>query len=209
MERFTLTSVAGLALPSALAQPRYNGARDRDAAVAVLCGGTRTIEAMRWGMLAPWRGHGGKRPPNVYLAPRDAIDRTPLLRNAFRTQRCLLLADGFFAWRRIGKKSQPYWLHTAAPIAFAALYTVHADDGRPSFAVVTVPAPPAIAPITADVPLAATDTWLASVDGALAALSAPLPALRADAVSTWVNDPLHDDPRCIAPLGNPAQGELF
>lgn len=32
---------------------------------------------------------------------------------------------------------------------------------------------------------------------------------RAEPVSTWVNSVDHDDARCIEPLGNPAQGELF
>jgi hypothetical protein len=43
---------------------------------------------------------------------------------------------------------------------------------------------------------------------ATAALAGPT-GWRAEPVSTWVNSVDHDDARCIEPLGNPAQGELF
>jgi hypothetical protein len=88
---------------------------------------------------------------------------------------------------------------------------VHRDDDRPSFAFVTAPSSTALAGFTAEVPIVAGDPWLASADLARAVLDAPsaLDAWRIDAVSAWVDDEDHDDPRCIAPLGNPAQGELL
>jgi len=177
--------------------PRYNIARGQDAPV----GGQLT---MRWGLLAPWRGHGGKRGPMIYTAPLADIDKTPLLRNAMKKQRCLVLADGFYAWRKLGSKRQPYWIHPvpARPLAFAGLAATHADDGRASFAIVTVPADAVVAPIADTMPAVADDAWLAG--GPLVTV-----VWRADAVSAWVNDVAHDDPRCVEPLGNPAQGELF
>lgn len=177
---------------------RFNIAHDQHAPV-MTTDGERT---MRWGVLAPWRGHGGKRPPSIYEAPREAIDTTPVLRNAFRKQRCLVLADGFFAWA--GRKRRAYWIHGEAPAAFAGLWTVHRDDDVPSFAIVIVPSAPRVAHVTDTMPLLADARWLD--DGSADAM---LPGWRIDEVSSWVDDPTHDDPRCITPLGNPAQGELF
>lgn len=155
-------------------------------------------------MLAPWQGHGGKRRPPTHVATVAEIEAAPHLRTACAKQRCLVLADGFFAWRRIGKKLQPYWIHANMRLAFAGVMATHADDRIESFAIVTVPAPPAILSITAEIPAVVDIRWLAAP--ALAVLE---PAWRIDAVSTHVDDPAHDDPRCIAPLGNPAQGTLF
>ena len=106
-------------------------------------------------------------------------------------------ADGFYAWRKVGSKRIPYWIHPPARVYFAAL-SATGDDHVASFAIVTLPAAAGIASITETMPMIVDDAWQ------------PLDASwRADAVSTWVNDLAHDDARCITPLGNPAQGELF
>jgi len=202
-ERYTLSSVDGLALAA-----RYNIARGRDAPISDAAG----VRTARWGMLAPWRGHGGKRGANIYEAPVEAIAATPILRDALRKRRCLVLADGFFGWRKIGKASQPYWIHPAPVrrLAFAGLCATHKDDDVLSFAIVVAPAAGAAAPFGGTMPVVVGDDWLASAEAAERALAAPaLDGWRADAVSTHVNAEDHDDPQCIAPLGNPAQGELF
>jgi putative SOS response-associated peptidase YedK len=237
VERYTLTSLDEVAETFGVAAgdgvvPRFNIAPMQVAAI-------RTAEAIapaRWGLLPPWRGHGGKRGPHVVHAPLEAIEPTPLLRNAFQRQRCLVLADGFFVWRRTGKKPQPVWVHPAADarrpgarsrlVGLAGVATTHRDDGQLSFALIVGPARgygPAIAEQlaaagdAADASVApvviaadAYATWLTgSRDAARGLLAAPVAGWRADPVSPWVNSIDHDDPRCVEPLGNPAQGELF
>lgn len=215
VERFTLTSLerVGLPLPEGAA-PRFNIARMQRALIWTAEG----LQLARWGMLPPWRGHGGKRDPHVTHAPRAAIDGVPLIRNAFR-RRCLVLADGVFAWRRAGKKPQPYWIHAPQPVGFAGVAATHRDDAEPSFALITGPSsgfgralvdvvgPSDGWPVAISTQDAAA--WFSAREAALALLASGASTWRADAVSTWVNDEAHDDARCVAPLGNPAQGELF
>ena len=225
IERYTLSSPGdiparfGVAAPDG--PPRYNIAPLQIAPIRTAGG----LVAARWGLLPPWRGHGGKRSPHILHAPIAAIDGTPVLRNAFKSQRCLVIADGFFAWHRTGKKSQPLWLHPppdpAQPharsrlIGFAAVAATHRDDGQPSFAILVAPASPLVAPFDATMPIAIDDAghaaWLSGPRDRAAALlsAAPPTGWRAETVSTWVNSVDHDDARCIEPLGNPAQGELF
>ena len=161
--------------------PRYNIAHGQIAPVGT--------EQMRWGLLAPWRGHGGKRGPMTYVVPEGAITSTPQLRKASRIR---VPADGFYAWRKVGSKRVPYWIH-AGRVSFAALSSI-GDDHVASFAIVTAPS----TLFTGTAPLVVDEAWQ------------PIEvSWRADAVSTWVNDLAHDDERCITPLGNPAQGELF
>src|SRR5687767_13449264 len=101
VERYTLTSLDGVAdtfgaaVPADL-RPRYNIAPLQSVPIRSAAG----LTVARWGMLPPWRGHGGKRGPHVLHAPVDEIEQVPLLRNAFKSQRCLVIADGFFVWRR-------------------------------------------------------------------------------------------------------------
>jgi len=186
---------------------RYNIAPTQQAAVVTTAGDA----TMRWGLLAPWRGHGGKRGPMIVLARQADIARTPVIRNAFKKQRVAIRADGFYAWRKIGNKSQPYWIHAPGEVAFAGVWAVHQDDSIDSFALLVGPANALVSPIDAEMPLVVDRAWVdAPPDDALAQLASWNPAgWRADAVSTWVNSVDHDDPKCIEILGNAAQGELF
>jgi putative SOS response-associated peptidase YedK len=231
VERYTLSSLDDVAavfgaVPDGTT-PRFNIAPLQIAPIR----SAGAIAGARWGLLPPWRGHGGKRGPHVLHAPQGAIEPTPLLRNAFRSQRCLVLADGFFVWRRTGKKPQPFWVHPvpdpARPharsraIAFAGLAATHRDDDQLSFAIVVGPASPLVAALTGPgtggdatmpivIPADGYTAWLTgSRESARELLAVPPAGWRADAVSTWVNAAEHDDARCIEPLGNPAQGELF
>jgi putative SOS response-associated peptidase YedK len=194
--RYTLTNVDGLAGVT----PRYNLAHGQAAPVETRTG----IVELRWGVLSPWQGHGGKRRPPVHAATLADIESLPHLRTARARKRCLVLADGFFAWRRTDKKTQPYWIHVGQRIAFAGVMSEHRDDRIASFALVMVPAPPAITPITTEIPAVVDARWLAAPE--LIPLEQPW---RIDAVGKHVDDPDHDDPACVAPLGNPAQGQLF
>ena len=196
------------------APARYNISPGQEAPVILQRGATRTCELMRWGLLPRWRGHGGKRSPLVHAAPVEALAGTPLLRDAFRAQRCLVVADGCFAWREL---KQPVWFHPEPrrPIAFAGVWATNDDDGVASFAVLL--GPPLETRVRDLMPIVlaedAYDAWLdPKVKPEIASelcVAPPLVGWRADAVSTRMSSTTHDDPACIQPLGNPNQGELF
>jgi putative SOS response-associated peptidase YedK len=227
IERYSLTSLDdipgafGVAAPDG--PPRFNIAPLQIAPICTAHG----LVAARWGLLPPWRGHGGKRGPHIVHAPIDALDGVPVLRNAFKSQRCLVIADGFYVWWRAGKRSQPMWLHPVADparrdartrtIAFAGVAATHRDDGQPGFALIVGPASPLVARYDPTMPVVIPPddhaSWLSGPRArALAVVTGGLAGptgWRAEPVSTWVNSVDHDDARCIEPLGNPAQGELF
>lgn len=160
--------------------------------MAVLAGGAGF--EMRWGILAPWQGHGGKRPDPFYVFALDDVARIPTLR---RAKRCLVVADGFYAWRYIKAKLEPFYLSVAGEAYFCGLTAKHADDGVASFAIAMTASTVYASPI----PLAGNQEWLAG--GTPTAIE-----WRERAVSRHFLDA--DDADCIAPLsGNPNQGELF
>jgi putative SOS response-associated peptidase YedK len=225
-ERYTLTTLDELGETFGIAPggsaPRWNIAPLQLALIRT----ASAVVAARWGLLPPWRGHGGKRGPHVLHAPVALIESTPLLRNAFKSQRCLAIADGFFVWHRTAKKSVPMWMHVPDPerpgrsklLGFAAVAATHRDDHQLSFALIAGHAPAGqpgiLGPIDTELPvvIAAADhaTWLTGKpDRALALVATQATAWRAEPVSTWVNSVDHDDPKCVEPLSNPRQGELF
>ena len=136
--------------------------------------------SLRWGMTPPWRGHGGKRGPLVYGARLDQLERLPMLREAYKKRRCIVLADGFYVVH--GK--QALWMHGES--GFAGVWGER-DDGIPSFALLHIRNVPAVAPA-----------------GYLSGEGAREGVWRSHEIAPGFAS--HDDPSCIAPL---AQTSLF
>jgi putative SOS response-associated peptidase YedK len=194
--------------------PRFNIIPGQHAPVVLVRGGERVCIQLRWGLLPRWRGHGGKRGPLIHAVPLEAVAGTPLLREAFQRRRCLVVADGCFAWHEL---KQPIWFHPepCRPVAFAGVWNESADDGQPSFALLL--GPPLVTRVNDPMPIVLHEgTYAGWLDPAVhpdvATEHLVTPALsgwRADLVTTRMSSPSHDDPSCIAPVGNPNQGELF
>jgi putative SOS response-associated peptidase YedK len=75
----------------------------------------------------------------------ESLAVKPVLRKALTARRCLVPADGFYAWKRVGKKSTiPYrfLLRTADLFAVAAVWEEYEDEAGGtvhSFSTVTLP----------------------------------------------------------------------
>jgi len=229
--RFTLTitveaiqerfEVAG-ELPAI--EPRYNIAPGQPVPV-VLTGGTRSLQAMRWGLAPPWvRERPGGR-SLINLRAETLRDKAGF-RRLLAGSRCLVPADGFFEWARdaAGRRGSPYRLalRNGAPFAFAGLWEIETTaDGReaPAFTIITTE-PNALVRQVHDrmpviLPRAAEESWLSAgtdATGELLALLKPFPAteMTSYAVSALVNSPKNDSPACIQPADLPArQPELW
>jgi putative SOS response-associated peptidase YedK len=206
-------------------KPRFNISPTQDAPVVTLREGVRTIEMMRWGLVPFWAGRrsddrGGpaagpvrpaKKPPLMINARVESVDEKPVFRDALERKRCLVPADGFFEWKRSGKLALPMFIHPEPRhvVAFAGLWArTRTDAGLVhSFTIVTGPANELVRPIHDRMPIVLDrGTWAAWLDPALTREAArallgvvPVGDWRRDPVSTWVNKPDHDDPRCIEP----------
>ena len=199
--------------------PRYNVAPSQDIAVIRAIEDGRTLVMLRWGLIPAWA-----KQPNIGYRLINARSETaaekPSFRSAFRARRCLIPADGFYEWRREGKTRQPwlFGLRDGAPFAFAGLWerwTVPAGaaltgslserspgDAVETCTILTTAANETVAPVHGRMPVIlppdAYGPWLAGEDVALA----PYPAddMTAHPVSTLVNRPANDDPRCVEPI---------
>jgi len=220
-EQFALLEVPAFA-------PRFNIAPSQPVAVVRLApdgvSPRRELVWLRWGLIPSW-GKPAKKPEGGPALPRDWINaraetaaEKPAFRAAFRRRRCLVLADGFYEWRKTGRQKQPYFLRLRddRPFAFAGLW--EAWEGAEhsyieSCTILTTDANERVAPIHNRMPVILAredhDRWLDPSEqrgGALAALLRPFPsdAMEAYPVSRAVNNPKHDAPDCIEP-----QRELF
>jgi putative SOS response-associated peptidase YedK len=192
---------------------RYNVAPTQPIPLVRLHEGQRHFALMRWGLIPAWV----KDPKTFSLlinARGESVIDKPAFRNAVRRRRCLIPADGFYEWKDVSGRKQPYFVRLRAgggPFAFAGLWeTWTGPNGEEldTAAIVTTRANRTLAAfhdrMPVIVPPEAFDLWLdsAKVDAQTAtALIAPAreDLFEAYEISTAVNRVANDSPELIAP----------
>ncbi|CAN7649965.1 SOS response-associated peptidase [Bosea sp. LjRoot90] len=152
--------------------PRYNIAPTQPVPVVRLDEGRRQFILMRWGFIPGWV-KDPKTFPLVINVRGESAREKPSFRAAFIRRRCLMPADGFYEWHRLGEgrqqENRPYLFRKPDQgfFAFAALWeTWHSPDGSEidTVAMVTGSANGQMAAIhhrsPVIVPPEAFDTWL-------------------------------------------------
>jgi len=83
----------------------------------------RELVDMRWGLIPHWAKDPaiGSRMIN---ARSESVADKPAYKEAFRQRRCLVIADGFYEWKRLEGGKQPYFIYMEdrQPFAFAGLW---------------------------------------------------------------------------------------
>ena len=168
--------------------------------LTVVGGESRRGGYMRWGLIPSWAKDKsiGSRMIN---ARAETIAEKPSFRNALRRRRCLVLADGFYEWQRVGKRKKPMRIvmRSGEPFAFAGLWETWKDpEGTviPACTIITTTPNDLLRPIHNRMPVILPreleDFWLDdSVDdnAALTSVLTPYPAddMEAYEVSSGVN----------------------
>ncbi len=194
-------------------KPRYNIAPGQDVLAVVREEGTNRLARFRWGLIPSWADDPavGNRMIN---ARAETVARKPSFRSAFEKRRCLVVADGFYEWRREGKKKSPFYvcMRSGKPFGLAGLHEVwHSPEGREirSCTIITTEANDLLRPIhdrmPVIVPKEAEELWLDTAiheQSRLLALLRPYEAggMRAYAVSARVNSPANDSPDNLRPF---------
>ena len=106
---------------------------------------------MRWGLIPHW-AKDPKIGSRMINARAETVAEKPSFRNALRRRRCLVLADGFYEWRRDGKTKTPMRIvmRSGEPFAFAGLWETWKDpDGTviPSCTIITTTPNDLLSPI--------------------------------------------------------------
>lgn len=123
--------------------PRYNVAPTTPVPVVTSTNHERALEMMRWGLVPSWAGDM-KSGYATFNARADSVASKPAFRSAWRAgRRCLVLADGFYEWRKTDK--QPFFitLGNRQPMALAGLWDIWkptAGDAVHSCTVITTDA---------------------------------------------------------------------
>ena len=92
----------------------------------------RELTAMRWGLVPYW-SKDGKVDFSTINAKAETLTTSPVFRDAFKRRRCLVPADLFYEWRKIGDKTkQPYaiGMKDGGIFAFAGLWERWKDRSK-------------------------------------------------------------------------------
>jgi putative SOS response-associated peptidase YedK len=170
---------------------------------------------LNWGIVPFWVKEPSKaaRPINARM---ETAAKKPSFKAAFKYRRCLILADGFYEWKKVGGRKQPCFFALAGkePFAFAGLWeTWHDADGSAlnSCTILTTKANDSIRAVHHRMPVIlmpdAYEKWLDQTlqnPGEVEILlqNNTAPALIGFPVSTYVNNPQHVGPKCIEPDGS-------
>jgi putative SOS response-associated peptidase YedK len=110
--------------PSFEVEPSYNVAPTQD--IIILNNrGVKQLVKCHWGFVPSWAkdlsvGH------KMINARSETVAEKPTFKAAFRKQRCLVIASGFYEWQKDKKKKVPVYisLKSGTPFGFAGLYNV-------------------------------------------------------------------------------------
>ena len=214
--RYTLRTPASVLvrqflLPGMAEMPdRYNIAPTQSVlGVRSADGAGREAAMFRWGLIPSWAKDPaiGNRMIN---ARAETVASKPAYRSAFKHRRCLVLADGFFEWKKQGAAKQPFFMHLVnnEPFAFAGLWERWGDGDEPieSCTIITTEPSALMSDIHDRMPVILEpsdyELWLDPEFENYDYLGSMLrpyldERLVAEPVSTHVNNPRNDSPQCV------------
>ncbi len=175
------------------------------------------ISFLQWGLVPSWTMDPSNSGKNFNSRAESIIEK-PSFREAFKRQRCLIPANGFYEWKA-GAIKQPYrfYLKKEEIFAMAGIWDTwqSADGSRlQSFSIITTQANSLMAPIHQRMPLILPKEietkWLYTTDyKQLIEYLKPYTAeeMACYPVSTRVNSMKNDDENLIKEVA--VQGELF
>ncbi len=192
--------------------PSYNVAPTNDVPVIVQDRKRRLI-LCRWGFVPSW-SKDEKTGFSMINARAETVAEKPAFRQAFRTQRCIVIADGFYEWRKSGKTRLPLHIHLKSrqPMGLAGLYSRWTSpEGKETCTctIIVTDANELVAPVHDRMPVILRtgeyDRWLdpsLQDPSALQQLLRPYPAQELDMhqVSQKVNSPKNNSPDLILPV---------
>ena len=200
--------------------PSYNIAPGQKSPV-IIQEKQRIVKLMKWGLVPSWSKDetiGYK----MINARSETLTEKPSYQGLISKHRCVVISDGYYEWKREGKRRIPYYIFTPEKglIPMAGLWsswTGPAGNTVNTYTVITTEAKTTIRTIHHRMPVILNEdtypNWLntqnVSVSDALFLLQPYAGNLTTHPVSTLVNSPKNNLPVCTQPADNRETLEMF
>ena len=191
-------------------QPSYNIAPTQK--TPVLTGKKeRKIRGMYWGLVPHW-SKDMKVGSRMINARVETLTKKPAYANLLRSQRCIVLSNGYYEWMQTSRGKQPYYIHDPENIIlpFAGLWDKWQNDKmqyRITCTIITIDTSKELKHIHNRMPLILTkdrmEKWIdcnQPKDHALQSLKPYNKPLDYYPVSKFVNTPFNNSQQCMEPM---------
>ncbi len=168
------------------------------------------ITLARWGLLPSWAKEE-KSQYSMINARAETLYEKPAFKRLVKSHRCLIIADSFYEWKRIGARKQPYriLLKDGESFAFAGLWDLweKGENAILSCTIITTSANELVNDIHERMPVILSreqeQDWLRFTDTTkILRLLRPFDAekMQVYPISTMINNPGNDSPEVTLPL---------
>jgi len=191
--------------------PNYNIAPTQTSPI-LIDNGKRIVKPMRWGLIPSW-SKDDKFGSKMINARIETLTEKPSFRNLLPENRCIVIADGYYEWKRDGDRKIPFYIKNSDDnlLPMAGLYDVWKNPlGKlvSTYTIITKDAQQNLSNIHHRMPVILPqehlDTWLknesTSVATALDIAKNTKPNIINYPVSSVVNYANNNSPECIKPV---------
>ena len=200
--------------------PSYNISPGQRSPI-VIKEGHRTVKLMKWGLAPSWsqdESIGYK----MINARSETLTEKPAYQGLISKHRCVVIADGYYEWKRAGKHKIPHYIYSQnrGLLPMAGLWSSRTGPGgdtENTYTVITTDAHTTIRTVHHRMPVILDretfPLWLdvnnVSVTDSLPMLLPYMGNLSIKEVSARVNSPNHNSPDCIEQVNNRQTLDLF
>jgi putative SOS response-associated peptidase YedK len=162
----------------------------------------RQLSLVRWGLIPSWAKDMSGAASTINARSETAATK-PAFREALKSRRCLVPADGFYEWQRTGKTKQPFCFEVREGqlFAFAGLWERWKDPSGTwvkSCSILTTTANAVTSAVHDRMPVILDPTNVDAACDLLKPYDAGL--MRSYPVNARVNSVANDDAECSAPV---------
>jgi putative SOS response-associated peptidase YedK len=185
--------------------------------------GVRELVAVEWGLVPEWKRELADGKPLIN-ARVETVKEKASFRSSIKRQRCLVPFSGWYEWKSVGGRKQPFYVTPVQgqPMAFAGIWSVwhgpNGDHWLETMAILTAPTEGPMKSLHHRRPLVVRpedyQAWLTPHDplprGFLETFNfVPETAFHWHAVNTGVNNVRFNGPECLDPPPEDPQPSLF
>ncbi|MBT6017596.1 SOS response-associated peptidase [bacterium] len=180
----------------------------------------RVVKKMRWGLIPQWASETSIG-SQMINARSETISEKPSFQNLIQQNRCVIFSNGYFEWKTINGKKQPYYITNKRKLfSFAGLWSRWKsinEDVIYSYTIITTKSQKNLSKIYHRMPVILNnndvDKWINhtkyNFNVARTLLKPYLHNLYYHNVSPFVNSTKNDTIRCIEKIKNPYTINLF